>query len=102
MLECIFSVFILGIISSTVFYSIFIFSKFQTISHKKIDQFNQIENTIETIKNNIKNDKNILEDIDTMSYDIQIKHCEDLYKIKLKSKIKGDIKEYEIYVTKNK
>lgn len=102
MLECIFSVFILGVISSTVFYSIFTFSKFQKISQKKIDYFNQIENTIEIIKNNIKSDKNALEDINPMNYDIQIKNYDDLYKIKLKSKIQGQIKEYEIYITKNK
>ena len=102
LLECIFSVFLLTIITVSIFYSILIFSKYQNLYSNKIEILNDIENTMFTIKNNIKNNKNILDEKKKKKYNIQITNKNDLYLIKLECKIDGELKNYEMYVTKNK
>lgn len=99
-MECIFATFLLSIISISIFYAIFVFYNFQNIENKKIENLNDLENTMITIKNNIKNNKEIFKDIDTKKYNIEVHDGGGLFFIKLKCKINGVLKNYEMYVTK--
>ena len=100
MIECIFSTLLLSIITISILYSIFVFSKFQNHSNEEIEKLNDIENTMIMIKNNIKNDKEILDGVDEELYKINIESEEDIYFIQLECKINGVDKKYEMYVCK--
>lgn len=99
-LECIFSVFLLSIITISIFYGIFVFYNFQNVENKKIENLNEIENTFIIIKNNIKNNINFLEGIDEKKYNVEVNNDGELFLIKLKCKINGVLKNYEMYVAK--
>lgn len=98
MVECVFSTLILSIIAVSILYSIFVFSKYQNVSNGEIEKLNKIENTMITIKNNIKNNREILENVDDELYDINIVSYEDMYFIQLKFEMNGVEKKYEMYI----
>ena len=61
LVECIFAVFVLSIISLYILSGINNFLQIQKANIKEIDELSEIETTIVLIKSNIKNNKSILE-----------------------------------------
>ena len=60
LVECIFAVFVLSIISLYILSGINNFLQIQKANIKEIDELSEIETTIVLIKSNIKNNKSIL------------------------------------------
>lgn len=60
LVECIFAVFVLSIISLYILSGINNFLQIQKANIKEIDELSEIETTIVLIKSNIKNNKTIL------------------------------------------
>ena len=84
LIECIFAIFILSVISIYI---------------KNNSKLSDIENTIELIRNNIKTNKPILKEVDMSKYEIKVSDLGELYNIKIFLKDNME-KLYEFYVSK--
>lgn len=99
MIECIFAILILSIISIYIIFGINTFLRIQNSNISNNEKFSDIENTIVLIRNNIKNKKYIFYQVDIKKYDVKISDLGELYNIKIF--LKEDIeKVYEFFVSK--
>jgi hypothetical protein len=99
MIECIFAIFILSIISIYIISGINNFLHIQKENEKNINKLTDLENTVVIIKNNIKRNFEILNDVDLKKFEIKIFDLGELYNIKI-NYIEDMEKIYEIYISK--
>lgn len=99
MIECIFAIFILSIISIYIISGINNFLHIQKENVKNINKLTDLENTVVIIKNNIKRNFEILNDVDLNKFEIKIFDLGELYNIKI-NYIEDMEKIYEIYISK--
>lgn len=99
MIECIFAIFILSIISIYIISGINTFLHIQKENIKNINKLTELENTVVIIKNNIKRNLEILNDVDLNKYEIKIFDLGEIYNIKI-NYIEDMEKIYEIYISK--
>lgn len=99
MIECIFAILILSIISIYIIFGINTFLRIQNSNINNNEKLSGIENTVALIRNNINNNKYILYKVDINKYDVIISDLGELYNIKIF--LKDDMeKVYEFYVSK--
>ena len=99
MIECIFAIFILSVISIYIIFGINTFLRIQNVNINNNEKLLDIENTVVLIRNNIKTNKSILNEVNTKKYDVKISHLGELYNIKIF--LKDDMeKVYEFYISK--
>ena len=99
MIECIFAIFILSVISIYIIYGINTFLRIQNVNINNNEKLLGIENTVVLIRNNIKTNKSILNEVNTKKYDVKISDLGELYNIKIF--LKDDMeKVYEFYISK--
>lgn len=99
MIECIFAILILSIISIYIIFGINTFLRIQNSNINNNEKLSGIENTVALIRNNINNNKYILNKVDINKYDVIISDLGELYNIKIF--LKDDMeKVYEFYVSK--
>ena len=99
LVECIFAVFVLSIISLYILSGINNFLQIQKANIKEIDELSEIETTIVLIKSNIKNNKTILENVNSEKFEVKVSDLGELYNIKIFLKDNME-KLYEFYVSK--
>lgn len=99
LIECIFAIFILSVISIYIISGINNFLQIQNMNIKNNSKLSDIENTIELIRNNIKTNKPILKEVDMNKYEIKVSDLGELYNIKIFLKDNME-KLYEFYVSK--
>ena len=99
LVECIFAVFILSIISIYIISGINYFLQIQNKNIKEVKKLSDIENTITLIRNNIKTNRSILNEVDMNKYDVKVSDLGELYNIKIFLKDNME-KLYEFYVSK--
>ena len=99
LIECIFAIFILSVISIYIISGINNFLQIQNMNIKNNSKLSDIENTIELIRNNIKTNKPILKEVDMSKYEIKVSDLGELYNIKIFLKDNRE-KLYEFYVSK--
>ena len=66
---------------------------------KEVKKLSDIENTIALIRNNIKTNRSILNEVDINKYDVKVSDLGELYNIKIFLKDNME-KLYEFYVSK--
>mgnify|MGYP001711090293 CR=1 FL=1 len=99
MIECIFAIFILSVISIYIIFGINTFLRIQNVNINNNEKLLGIENTVVLIRNNIKTNKSILNEVNTKKYDVKISDLGELYNIKIF--LKDDMeKVYEFYISK--
>lgn len=99
MIECIFAIFILSVISIYIIFGINTFLRIQNVNINNNEKLLGIENTVVLIRNNIKTKKSILNEVNTKKYDVKISDLGELYNIKIF--LKDDMeKVYEFYISK--
>lgn len=99
MIECIFAIFILSVISIYIIFGINTFLRIQNVNINNNEKLLDIENTVVLIRNNIKTNKSILNEVNTKKYDVKISDLGELYNIKIF--LKDDMeKVYEFYISK--
>lgn len=99
MIECIFAIFILSVISIYIIFGINTFLRIQNVNINNNKKLLDIENTVVLIRNNIKTNKSILNEVNTKKYDVKISDLGELYNIKIF--LKDDMeKVYEFYISK--
>lgn len=99
MIECIFAIFILSVISIYIIFGINTFLRIQNVNINNNEKLLGIENTVVLIRNNIKTNKSILNEVNTKKYDVKILDLGELYNIKIF--LKDDMeKVYEFYISK--
>ena len=99
MIECIFAIFILSVISIYIIFGINTFLRIQNVNINNNKKLLGIENTVVLIRNNIKTKKSILNEVNTKKYDVKISDLGELYNIKIF--LKDDMeKVYEFYISK--
>lgn len=99
MIECIFAIFILSVISIYIIFGINTFLRIQNVNIYNNEKLLGIENTVVLIRNNIKTKKSILNEVNTKKYDVKISDLGELYNIKIF--LKDDMeKVYEFYISK--
>lgn len=99
MIECIFVIFILSVISIYIIFGINTFLRIQNVNINNNEKLLGIENTVVLIRNNIKTNKSILNEVNTKKYDVKISDLGELYNIKIF--LKDDMeKVYEFYISK--
>ena len=99
MIECIFAIFILSVISIYIIFGISTFLRIQNVNINNNEKLLGIENTVVLIRNNIKTNKSILNEVNTKKYDVKILDLGELYNIKIFLK-DGTEKVYEFYISK--
>ena len=99
MIECIFAIFILSVISIYIIFGINTFLRIQNVNINNIEKLLGIENTVVLIRNNIKTNKSILNEVNTKKYDVKILDLGELYNIKIFLKDDTE-KVYEFYISK--
>lgn len=99
LVECIFAVFVLSIISLYILSGINNFLQIQKANIKEIDELSEIETTIVLIKSNIKSNKSILENVNSEKFEVKVSDFGELYNIKIYQKDNVE-KIYEFYVSK--
>ena len=99
LVECIFAIFILSVISIYTISGINNFLQIQNMNIKNNSKLSDIENTIELIRNNIKTNKPIFKEVDMSKYEIKVSDLGELYNIKIFLKDNME-KLYEFYVSK--
>lgn len=99
MIECIFAIFILSVISIYIIFGINTFLRIQNVNINNNEKLLGIENTVVLIRNNIKTNKSILNEVNIKKYDVKISDLGELYNIKIF--LKDDMeKVYEFYISK--
>lgn len=83
MIECIFAIFILSVISIYIIFGINTFLRIQNVNINNNEKLLGIENTVVLIRNNIKTNKSILNEVNTKKYDVKISDLGELYNIKI-------------------
>lgn len=99
MIECIFAIFILSVISIYIIFGINTFLRIQNVNINNNEKLLGIENTVVLIRNNIKTNKSILNEVNTKKYDVKILDLGELYNIKIFLKDDTE-KVYEFYISK--
>lgn len=99
MIECIFAIFILSVISIYIIFGINTFLRIQNVNINNNEKLLGIENTVVLIRNNIKTNKSILNEVNTKKYDVKISDLGELYNIKIFLKDDTE-KVYEFYISK--
>lgn len=99
MIECIFAIFILSVISIYIIFGINTFLRIQNVNINNNEKLLGIENTVVIIRNNIKTNKSILNEVNTKKYDVKISDLGELYNIKIFLKDDTE-KVYEFYISK--
>lgn len=99
MIECIFAIFILSVISIYIIFGINTFLRIQNVNINNNEKLLGIENTVVLIRNNIKTNKSILNEVNTKKYDVKILDLGKLYNIKIFLKDDTE-KVYEFYISK--
>ena len=92
LIECIFAIFILSVISIYTISGINNFLQIQNMNIKNNSKLSDIENTIELIRNNIKTNKPILKEVDMSKYEIKVSDLGELYNIKIFLKDNRDLR----------
>lgn len=99
LIECVFSILILAIISMYIIAGINNFLNIQNKNNKDFLQLTDVENTVIQLKSNISGNKDILTNIDIKKYDIKVSDLGELYHIKIV--LKDNIEKfYEFYISK--
>lgn len=98
LMECIFAISILSLISATFLFSMIHFSKMKNENIKEIMSYSDIENVVDNIKNNIHNKKEITTNIDTKKYKLNLEKLDDMYFVEITVIVNGEEKVYEMYV----
>ncbi|BFT66197.1 prepilin-type N-terminal cleavage/methylation domain-containing protein [Parvimonas parva] len=99
LIECVFSILILAIISIYIIAGINNFLNIQNKNNKDFLQLTDVENTVIQLKSNISGNKDILTNIDIKKYDIKVSDLGELYHIKIVLKDNME-KFYEFYISK--
>ena len=99
LIECIFAIFILSVISIYIIFGINTFLRIQNVNINNNEKLLDIENTVVLIRNNIKTNKPILKEVDMSKYEIKVSDLGELYNIKIFLKDNME-KLYEFYVSK--
>lgn len=99
LIDSLFALVILGIISTTLIFGIGTFSKYKLKNMENIDKINRLEIVFDDIKTNIKNNIPILDNISS-EFKIDVLELDDMYYIKINLEEEKNGKIYELYIKK--
>lgn len=98
LIDSLFALIILSIISTTLIFGISTFSKYKLKNMESIDKINRVELVFNDIRENIKSNRPVLDNISS-DFKIDVLELDEMYYIKVDLEEMNE-KSYELYIRK--